>query len=88
MEKPDSNCWLDKSAWPTPGDVYRTPGEPTPVLQLEFHGRPPATHGERRGFKRGPTGWKWVTWRPLGRVDRRRRGCPEKGATVLGRLAA
>ena len=52
MEKPDANnnCWLDKSAWPTPGEVYRTPGEPTPVLQLEFHGRPPATlrHGPSR----------------------------------------
>ena len=52
MEKPDANnnCWLDKSVWPTPGEVYRTPGEPTPVLQLEFHGRPPATlrHGPSR----------------------------------------
>ena len=42
MEKSDANnnCWLDKSAWPTPGEVYGTAVEPTPVLKLEFHGRP------------------------------------------------
>ena len=52
MAKSDANnnCWLDKSAWPTPGEVYMTAGKTTPVLELEFHGRFPAPlrHGPSR----------------------------------------
>jgi len=59
------------------GGMYLVSATPTKLLI-----------GERRGFKRGQPGWKWVTWGRLGWADRRRRGGLGKGATGLGRAGA